>query len=304
VTANSLLGNAPAGHTNVFDPGIGATTVHVMASHLSANVARATSSLEAVVSGGALDATHISLYRSTVDGNKLTAVSSGGEAHANGSGVFTGTQATIVRSTISRNTASAKTSAPVLSAADSAGVAGGDLTITNSTIALNKATATAPAQGGPTSAQGGGVRAPFSASSIVDSTIAGNVASATGGAANSQGGGLFVGSGVNLEATIVANNTATTGPDCVGGPTSNGHNLIRHPIGCSFTMQGTDKVGVDPKLAPLQGNGGPTETMAIALTSPASNAIPTPCAVAIDQRGTPRPQGPRCDIGAYERKLA
>jgi hypothetical protein len=62
---------------------------------------------------------------------------------------------------------------------------------------------------------------------------------------------------------------------------------------------------VDPKLGPLQANGGPTQTMAIALTSPARNAIPgAACAVARDQRGVHRPQGPGCDIGAYERKVA
>jgi hypothetical protein len=57
----------------------------------------------------------------------------------------------------------------------------------------------------------------------------------------------------------------------------------------------------DPKLAPLGNNGGPTKTMLPLPASPAIDAIignvhcpPT------DQRGTPRPQGLRCDIGAVE----
>ncbi len=53
----------------------------------------------------------------------------------------------------------------------------------------------------------------------------------------------------------------------------------------------------------MKNNGGPTQTMAPAPGSPARNAIPkAACAVARDQRGVRRPQGPRCDIGAYERK--
>jgi hypothetical protein len=44
--------------------------------------------------------------------------------------------------------------------------------------------------------------------------------------------------------------------------------------------------------------------MAIALSSPAFNAIPkAACSVSTDQRGVHRPQGLRCDIGAYERKV-
>jgi hypothetical protein len=36
----------------------------------------------------------------------------------------------------------------------------------------------------------------------------------------------------------------------------------------------------------------------------ALDAIPqAACAVAKDQRGVKRPQGPACDIGAYERKI-
>ncbi|MBV9768659.1 MAG: hypothetical protein JOZ32_03735 [Bryobacterales bacterium] len=67
--------------------------------------------------------------------------------------------------------------------------------------------------------------------------------------------------------------------------------------------------GLDP--AGLQNNGGPTQTIALLPTSPAVNAMPlspinyctaldgvTP--VATDQRGVPRPQGPACDMGAFE----
>jgi len=86
---------------------------------------------------------------------------------------------------------------------------------------------------------------------------------------------------------------------------SDGHNLIQKPSAfCTLTKKPNDKINVDPKLGLLAHNGGPTETMAIAATSPALDAIPkAACAVAKDQRGVPRPQGPSCDIGAYERKI-
>jgi limonene-1,2-epoxide hydrolase len=62
----------------------------------------------------------------------------------------------------------------------------------------------------------------------------------------------------------------------------------------------------DPRLGPLQANGGPTETMAPMPGSPAIAAGDPGCldlagmALVTDQRGVPRPQGAACDIGAYE----
>jgi hypothetical protein len=54
-------------------------------------------------------------------------------------------------------------------------------------------------------------------------------------------------------------------------------------------------------LGPLGDNGGPTQTRALLIGSPAidagSNDCPPP---ATDQRGTARPQGAGCDIGAFE----
>jgi hypothetical protein len=51
----------------------------------------------------------------------------------------------------------------------------------------------------------------------------------------------------------------------------------------------------------LHNNGGPTQTIALLASSPAINHIPTSaCAVTTDQRGITRPQGPACDIGAFE----
>jgi hypothetical protein len=70
-------------------------------------------------------------------------------------------------------------------------------------------------------------------------------------------------------------------------------------------VTGTPLTG-DPKLGPLQNNGGPTQTMALGNGSPAINAGDPNCedlngtAILTDQRGAPRPHGSACDIGAYE----
>ncbi len=54
-------------------------------------------------------------------------------------------------------------------------------------------------------------------------------------------------------------------------------------------------------LGPLQNNGGPTQTHALLPGSPAINTGSPDCPPpATDQRGVARPQGARCDIGAFE----
>ena len=53
----------------------------------------------------------------------------------------------------------------------------------------------------------------------------------------------------------------------------------------------------------LASNGGSTQTLALPASSPAVNVIPTTvsgCTGNTDQRGTARPQGTGCDVGAYE----
>src|SRR5439155_20515876 len=111
-------------------------------------------------------------------------------------------------------------------------------------------------------------------------------------------------SDVTSTSTILALNTAPGGPDCAIELDSGGYNLVGKISGCLFHKKPTDKVSVaDPKLGPLAANGGPARTVALLTGSPALNAIPSSaCTVTIDQRGVPRPQGTRCDIGAYERK--
>jgi hypothetical protein len=303
IEVNRATGEAPDDAAQVNGLGVYGSNVHVTASSISSNFGTATGHT-ASAQGGGVNGNTVVLTRSTVDGNHLT-VTGGFGSSASGGGVNVDFgKLTATATTISRNTVTAHTSSTVASSgARGGGVSStSEIDLTNSTIAFNNATATAPASGGTATAAGGGLGA--SIGSLVDSTVAGNTTSATSDFSTRQGGGLNVAPNVTLKGTIVANNTAVIGPDCAGGPASDGHNLIRKTVGCSFTKKPTDLVAKNPLLGPLAANGGPTQTMAIALASPTRDAIlAAACAVATDQRGVHRPQGPRCDIGAYERKL-
>src|SRR5262249_3705719 len=110
----------------------------------------------------------------------------------------------------------------------------------------------------------------------------------------------------NISNTLIAGNTtliSNTGPsysadDCNGTITSGDYNLVQNTSGC--TLSGTHNViGLDPLLGPLQNNGGPTQTMALQLGSPAIDTGNSATCAATDQRGLPRNAG-SCDIGAYE----
>jgi hypothetical protein len=137
-----------------------------------------------------------------------------------------------------------------------------------------------PGSGGPGGAVSG-------SGTIVNSTIAANTA-------GSLGGGLFSsGTPATETNTIVASNT----PQNCGQPTGDGGNNLSFGDGSCPGNAG------DPKLGPLQDNGGPTATMALLAGSAAIDAIApgsASCAGAHDQRGVMRPQGGGCDIGAYE----
>ena len=75
-------------------------------------------------------------------------------------------------------------------------------------------------------------------------------------------------------------------------------------IGCDFDAASGDQVGfqfaIDPKLGPLQDNGGPTRTHALLEGSPAIDAGDDEAAPASDQRAVSRPRGSSSDIGAFE----
>jgi hypothetical protein len=248
---------------------------------------------------------------------------SGNNASFQGGGVFVFTASLVVnKSTISGNTSSF--GGGILC---SAGI-GSTMLISNSTISGNKATsgtgggilpcngsinnstisgntASVGTVGNGDAGQGGGI---YVAAELFlnNDTIAGNSAQASG----ASGGGIYVDTGgaAILQNTIVAGNGS--GNNCGGSGTftSNGYNLGGDST-CHFTGPG-DLNNANPRLGPLQNNGGPTQTMALGNGSLAIDAgNPSGCTdnkgnlLKFDQRGTPRPDKDDtsgCDIGAYE----
>jgi hypothetical protein len=95
------------------------------------------------------------------------------------------------------------------------------------------------------------------------------------------------------------------GPDCLeenpGGIVSGGHNLIGTTADCTgtvFTGATHDITNVNPRIAQLAKNGGPTKTIALKRHSKAINHAGSD-APARDQRGVKRHDP---DIGAFERR--
>ena len=161
---------------------------------------------------------------------------------------------------------------------------------------------------------------------IVNSTFSDNSSSTFGGAIYSRGalnvnqttftlnagigGGIFLQAGtLSLNNSIVAGNTALTGPDINGTINSGDYNLIGNPSGTIFSgSPAHNKTGVDPKLGALANNGGQTDTHAPSPDSPAVDAGKS--SVSTDQRGKIRPAdlpavanaqgGNGSDIGSVE----
>jgi hypothetical protein len=139
-----------------------------------------------------------------------------------------------------------------------------------------------------------------------------NCTLANNAAANGPGGGICNAAGgtLNLTNTLVAENTAAaSGPDISGDVSTADHNLIGDGSGSAIiTDEGGNLVGgngkpvIDPRLGPLQNNGGPTQTLALLADSPAIGHANNSEAPATDQRGRTRidEPGETSDIGAFE----
>jgi CSLREA domain-containing protein len=229
----------------------------------------------------------------------LSAVSGNKAARAGGGIVsFFGTAA-VSQTTIAGNTASGK------NAEGGGGIANGDgtLTVDASTISGNSTS----------SLNGGSAIFNILTTTVSNSTISGNTApQASGALLNSDtmtlsydtiarnSAGIVNTASLTATGTIIAG--STQGPNCFG-------NRFAEPFGFNLDSgttchlsQPTDLTNTDPQLGPLASNGGPTQTQALQPGSPAidhggtsANGCPP-----TDQRGISRPQGPACDIGAFE----
>ncbi|MBL9139658.1 MAG: hypothetical protein JNK85_27560 [Verrucomicrobiales bacterium] len=115
-----------------------------------------------------------------------------------------------------------------------------------------------------------------------------------------NGGGLYQGGGtLTLEAVLCSGNRSATNADLGGSVVSVSMNLIGDP-GTSDGWQSKDLVGVALNLGPLQDNGGPTWTHALARPSPAIDRLQLFLGPRWDQRGYARPIGGKWDLGAFE----
>jgi hypothetical protein len=215
---------------------------------------------------------------------------------------------------------------------NTSGPGGGFFSESGSTLILNNCTVSSNV----TANSGGGI-ANNGSVLATNCTFSGNHAAAGGGiftyagpvvlqnctvcynTSGSDGGGLFdygiAGSIFTLGSTLVArNNAVATGPDVISNPTdpfiSLGYNLIGNgSLGYGLTNAvNHDQVGVaDPKIGPLQDNGGPTFTHALLTGSPAIDQGNSP-GLATDQRWRARIYnftgidnvGDGSDIGAFE----
>lgn len=267
----------------------------------------------ALQTGGALEATGVTLFNVVATGNTVTAPGSGG------GGAWVN-NTTIIDSTLTDNS--------VAGAGSGGGLLGdGRVTVIQSTISNNRAFHGGGAQfGGETDL------ANVTVSGNVSRSSAGGIAHGSGAltlrnvtvtanqAANGHGGGVRSVSFamIALQNTIVAGNVSSMGSsDCQssGHPLrSLGSNLIGSITGCTYIpaagdVTGTAAAPIDARLGALGDNGGLTLTHAPAANSPASDAgsplapgsAPAACETT-DQRGEIRPQGAACDIGAVERK--
>ena len=223
----------------------------------------------------------MSISESTISGN-LSLLADGG-------GILNDGTLTVARSTISGNTARY---------GDGGGIGNdGTLTIVESTISGNQAV------GG----SGGGLNNSLSLT-MTDDTVSANTAEISGGGIANQ---AFLSGRITINNAIVADNLSTNDPrtddlidngDLGGGNLTGSHDLIGAGDLGSLTHT---LVGVDPRLGPLQDNGGPTWTQAIQVGSPAVAAGDpslVPAGDRTDQRGLAysRVVRGRLDLGSFE----
>ena len=226
------------------------------------------------IGGGIVNWGTATISRSTIADNEAEGAFSPDYYLALGGGVFTGGTTTIVNSTISGN--------QVKGYGGGISAYSGTLTLSHTTVTSNRANPV-PWEEFDTAPIGGGISVETAAIVRIErSLISGN---------QSQGKGPEVGIVPGTTPTILANNFNVFG--------ASGKSDVQ-----GFAPGPTDivpAVATTGILMPLANNGGKGATHALAINSPALNAAPIdPKCPATDQRGNPRPQGVKCDIGSFE----
>ncbi len=252
-------------------------------------------STAAVYGGGVrVTAGDVTLERTMVRGNAL---SSSQSAFGGGIGVESADASlTLVDSTVAANSTYGAFNGTIDGAAAGGGFySSGPAIIKRSTISGNTAT------GAPINyAQGGGALI-YGNATIEQSTFAGNGVATIGDTSGfRQGGNLYINDNSSISGTILAGGTASLGPDCYrqnGTITEPAKNLATTVTDC---LGAGSLRGVDPKLGSLADNGGPTDTMRPAESSPAIDAAANCGSRTADQRGNTLFGGTGCDLGAVE----
>jgi predicted outer membrane repeat protein len=238
--------------------------------------------------GGGINSGGTVTVNNSTFGNNSGASGSGG----NGAAINSSGSLTVANSTFDRNTATHNGGA--ISAS-------GATTVSNSTFFGNTT---------GTTGAGGAIDVVGSGSlHVINCTLSGNGARAGAAIANNASGPVTVVNSVLAHPLISLN---LPGGNCSGTITDDGHN-IDDGTTCGFTgsgcatTNGTSFCSTNPQVGPLQNNGGPTQTIALASDSPAIDAgDETVCAAppvnGLDQRGFARPGSgaTNCSIGAYE----
>lgn len=190
-----------------------------------------------------------------------------------GGGIVNSTTMTLTGSTITGNTATTS----------GGGIYNlGTITVINSTIAMNLANS------------GGGGILNVGTLNLFNSTVAQNTASQPGGGIRDEAG-IFT-----MRSSIVAGNA---GGDIDGTlQTGSTNNLVQNAASAGGLTNGVDGniIGVDPRLGVINDTSGEPQFFPLLAGSPAIGMGLNPLDLTTDQRGQPRIQGSRIDIGSFE----
>jgi hypothetical protein len=281
------------------------------------------------VSGGNADGTYPAdsgggMWNDSGSPSLTNVILSGNAASHNGGGIFNnGGNLTLTKVLFNGNTSGSEGGgikgvggSPTLTDVTftgntAAGAGGGMLTINGTTPHLTNVTFSGNSAG---TGVGGGLHNYGTDSVLVNVTFGGNSADSgagmwntssnpsltnvtfSGNTAAASGGGMY-----NWFSNPTITNSILYGD--TGGEI---FNSTATPVVTYSDVQGgyagTGNISANPKLGALVSNGGFTKTMALGAGSAALDAADTATCAAKDQRGVARPQGGKCDMGAYEVK--